>query len=457
MGKLLRERRPILKSAVLFVALAAIYYCWMTGFTFRFSETILFPTYDMLAGSFLKGQLNIDENPPEDYLSYQGKRYLYFGPAPALFHMPSLILAGRQTPTGLMVIIYLAATAVVFSAILKLWREPEDALRVEIAVFSLLFAFNGYSWLMATIPSIHHEAICAGIFFLLFGVYYVLKSAKHAFELDLGEAVVSGTCFCLCLLSRFSYAFTVIAMALTMIVGNLTNYDRSVRIRSLLPVFVLAFLTLAGLAGTLEYNYLRFGNPADFGVSFMETVYRDYFSHGNYLRYDHIPLNVWDYFFRIPQLDPEFPYLKLPFYILEATTFQSEQDYLMHVNELSVSIFALMPVLLFCLFCSFRGHASESKFGLIASRIVLGAFLLQMVPLSLTIGSIARYEFDFLPFLLVLAFAGYVGIKRKLSSNYFLLGLTSGLSLLLSFSVPMCALIFYLSNINFRSPLLQLW
>jgi hypothetical protein len=457
MWRLLRESIPISKPALFFVALVAIYYCWMTGFTFRFPETSLFPTYNMLAASFLKGQLNIDENPPEDYLTYQGKRYLYFGPAPALFHMPSLMLAGKQTPTGLMVIVFLAGASAVFCAILNLWRQSDRTLGVEIAVFSVLFAFNGYSWLMAAIPSIHHEAICAGMFFLLSGMYYVLKSAKNSFEFDFGGATVCGTCFCLCVLSRFSYVFTVIVMTMVMILGTVRNSKQSAKTRSLLPAFVLALITLAGIAGTLGYNYLRFGNLSDFGVRFMRTLYRYYFSQGNYLRYDHIPNNIWDYFFRIPQLAPDFPYLQLPFYILETTSFRSASDFLMHLNELSVSIFVLMPVLIFCFFCRFRGESSESKFERIASRILLAAVVLQVIPLSLTIGSIARYYFDFLPLMLVMAFAGYVGIKSRLSSNYFILGLTSVLSLVLSFSVPMSALMFYLSFINFRSPLLELW
>ncbi len=457
MWKLLQERRPISRPAVIFVALLAIYYCWMTGFTFRFSETSIFPTYNMLATSFLKGQLNIDENPPVDYLIYKGKRYLYFGPGPVLFHMPSLMLAGKQTPTGLMVIVFLAGAAAIFCAILNLWRQLDRTLGIEIAAFSALFAFNGYSALMAAIPSIHHEAICAGMFFLLSGLYYVLKSARNGFEFDFGDAMVCGTCFCLCVLSRFSYVFTVIVMTLVMILGTVRNSKQSAKTRSLLPVFVLALITLAGIAGTLGYNYLRFGNLSDFGVRFMQTLYRDYFSQGNYLRYDHIPYNLWDYFFRIPQLAPDFPYLKLPFYILEATSFRSASYFLMHLNELSVSIFVLMPVLIFCFFCSFRGEASESKFEQIASRILFAAVVLQVIPLSLTIGSVARYYFDFLPLMLVLAFAGYVGIKSRLSSNYFILGLTSALSLVLSFCVPMSALIFYLSFINFRSPLLELW
>jgi hypothetical protein len=457
MRKLSRALRSISKPAAFFVALVVIYYCWMTGFTIRFSEVSVFPTYNMLATSFLKGQLNIDEIPPVDFLAYKGKTYLYFGPGPAIFHIPSLVLAGKQTPTGLMVIIFLAGATVVFRAILNLWQPQNGSLGVETGVFSLLFAFNGYSLLMAAIPSIHHEAICSGMFFLLVGIYYVLKSARHGFAFDLTAALVSGSCFCMCVLSRSSYVFTVAFMVLVMIVGKLKYSKEPATTRSLLPALVLAFMAFAGIAGMLGYNCLRFGNPVDFGVGFMQTLYRDYFSQGNYLRYDHIPYNIWDYFFRIPQLAPDFPYIKLPFHILEVKSFRSANYFLIHVNELSTAVFVFMPVLIFCFFCNSRWLSTVSGFDRIAPRVLLASFVLQVVPLSLTIGSIARYYFDFLPIMLIMAFAGYVGIKSRLSPCRLILGLTSVLSLILSLSVPISALIFYWSFIKFKSPLLELW
>ena len=242
-----------------------------------------------------------------------------------------------------------------------------------------------------------------------------------------------------------------------MFAGKLKYSKEPVTIRSLLPVLVLAFMAFVGIAGMLGYNYLRFENPADFGVGFMQTLYRDYFSQGNYLRYDHIPYNIWDYFFRIPQLVPDFPYLKLPFHILEVKSFRSANYFLIHVNELSTAVFVFMPVLFLCFFCSFRGAAATSEFDRIAPKLLLALFALQVVPLSLTIGSIARYYFDFLPLMLIMAFAGHVEIKSRLRSKRLVLGLTSALSLILSFSVPISALIFYWSFISFRSPLLELW
>ena len=290
MLKLSQESGSVLKPAIIFVALLIVYYAWMTGFTFRFSETSVFPTYNMLAAGFLKGQLHIDEKPPVDYLAYDGKKYLYFGPGPVVFHLPSLILTGKHTPTGLIIIILMAAAAAVFYAILSQWQHLDESLRIERGIFFLVFAFNGYSLLMAAVPSIHHEAICSGMFFLLAGLYYVLKSAKNNFELGWFEAAVSGTCFCLCVLSRFSYVLTVIVLVSIMTIGRLRCSLESFAKR-VFPVAVLGLITSAGIVGALVYNYLRFGNFSDFGVGYMQTLYRDYFLHGNYFRYDHIPYN----------------------------------------------------------------------------------------------------------------------------------------------------------------------
>ncbi|MBI5251713.1 MAG: hypothetical protein HY912_19650 [Desulfomonile tiedjei] len=453
MLKLTQERGSVVRPAFIFAALLLVYYCWMTGLTFKFSETSVFPTYNMLAASFLKGQLNIDENPPVDYLTYNGKKYLYFGPGPAIFHMPSLILAGRPTPTGLIVIILVAGAVAIFHAILGLWQHSDRPLGVERSLFSIVFAFNGYSLLMATIPSIHHEAICSGMFFLLAGLYYVLKSMKNGFELSLSEALVSGTCFCFCLLSRFSYVFTVIVLVFVVTAGRLRN-SAGLSARSLFPVAVLAFVASTGIVAALGYNYLRFGSLGDFGVGYMQTLYREYFLHGNYLRYDHIPYNLWDYFFRIPQMLPDFPYLGLPFHILEIKSLRSPDFFLMHVNELSVSVFVLMPVLLFCFFCNIREQSVGTEIDRSFSRVLSASIVLQVVPLSLTIGSIVRYYFDFLPLMLIMAFGGYMRIRGRLSHKYLTLGLTSAVSLLFSFFLSIGAMFFYWNFINYRSPLL---
>ena len=158
------------------IAICFAYAAWTTWFTFVFREPDLLPNYNMLAKAFGKGQLFIDETPPEDYLDVNGKRYLYFGPLPALIRLPVWFLLGRGIPTGLMIALFCAGSAVLFSLIINeftLVGESSDSLLK--AVFIVLFIFNGYSLFMTLIPSIHHEAIAAAMFFLMFAFYLLAK------------------------------------------------------------------------------------------------------------------------------------------------------------------------------------------------------------------------------------------------------------------------------------------
>ncbi len=60
------------------IAICFAYPAWMTGFTFVFREPDLLPNYNMLAKAFAKGQLFIDETPPEDYLECEREAVFVF-------------------------------------------------------------------------------------------------------------------------------------------------------------------------------------------------------------------------------------------------------------------------------------------------------------------------------------------------------------------------------------------
>lgn len=443
-------------SPIIFFALSLFYFAWMTGFTFEFSETKSFPNYNMLAKSFLKGKLSLDEDPPVDYLLIGQKKYIYFGPVPALFHIPSLLLNDIETPTGLMIILYLAGSCIVFHRILhsisQFGKELEPYRGYE-NLFMILFALNGYSLLMATIPSIHHEAICAGMFFLLIGIYYVIKAIKNNYQLTIFELVVAGVAFSLSIGSRFSYVFTVGFLILLLMTGVFFQSKRSqilLIFQRLWPVMFIPAITVCLL---LLYNYFRFQSFFDFGVDYMATLFWKYFKDGNYFRYDHIPFNIWDYFFRAPELLDNFPFLKLPYNIVRIVPKGSTSYILIHCNELAASIFLFIPVLIFSATPLFTNASNR---GILLKPLLFFlwiAFILQVLPLSLTVGSIARYYYDFLPFLLLLSFVGMFWIKNKLLKV--LIPVLTVLSIVLSFAVVVNAMHTYTVTIHYQAPLLK--
>jgi hypothetical protein len=434
--------------------LVLFYFAWVTGFTFRFQEAQIFPNYNMLARAFAKGQLYIDESPGVDYLLFQNRNYLYFGPVPVLFHAP-LTLFGGTMPTGLAIALLTAGSAVLFYMILSLLPPPGKDLQLVKLILTIVFAFNGFTLSMVAIPSIHNEAILAGAFFLLGGTYCVCRAFRDSWRLSYGNAGLCGLFFALSIGSRFSYLFTALFFSGLLIGHAMRNCPGSMRRKTFTACAIMLLPIVAGVGLQLLYNYLRFAAVEDFGVKHMTSLYAQYFAEGNYFRWDHIPYNMWSYLFRLPDFVAHMPFIDLPFYYLEVKSFQSMHYHLLNVNELSASVLVLMPILVFAIIPIFSGSPDKTDNSLF--RIFLIAVALQILPLSATIASIARYYMDFLPFMLIVTFLGYRMIVDRLSSKYFLLVLTAIMSVVLSFSIVLNGLPFYADLIEFKSPLLKLW
>ncbi len=444
-------------ASILVVAFAALYAGWMTGLSFRFPETSGFPTYNMLARGFLAGHTSIDARPLADYLSYAGKTFLYFGPGPALFHLPAAALADTDTPTGLVIVLLMAISVAVFYAISTCLESGLKAAPAARLAITLLFALNGYSLLMATIPSIHHEAIVSAMLFLLCGTYLVLQCLRNDGALSSGRAALCGAALCMALVSRFSCALTVVLLGAALLDAVARAPAGAPRRRALAAFAIVAALIAGGFAAVLSYNYLRFGAPFDFGVQYMATLYRSYFVEGHYFRLDHLPHNLSSYLLRLPDFRPVFPYVWLPFYVLEVTSTSSTPDRLLHVNELAVSVVVLVPVLVLGLFASSWLRAGRSEFQRRAAGVLAGSVLLQIIPLSLTVAAAARYYLDFLPFMLLLSYQGFLVTRERWRRGGLWFGFGCFVSLVTSSAVVLNGLPFYARFFEFESPLLRLW
>jgi hypothetical protein len=441
-----------------FLTLSLFYYAWMTGFTFGPTELPVFPNYNMLAKSFLAGRLDILDNPPEDYSLFGGKKYLYFGPVPALFHAFFRII-GWEISTGFMIALFAAGTWAVFLLILLQLgsddtRKPLGRLQIA---FAALFAFNGYTLWMVSVPSIHHEAIGSAIFFLLLAIYFTLKAAQNSYMFSASGGLIIGLSLVLSLGSRFSYFLTVTFLAVSLGTGMLRNREGKAWSKSLLPFAAILGTVVSGFVLLLVYNYARFNSFTEFGMRYATSLYSQYLLQGNFFRYDHIPYNLWSYLFYIPPGDPHFPYVKLPFYVLKAESVRGLPYFLVHVNELCASIFCFLPVLLFCFVPLFKGATNLTASKQSALRLFAVVFAFQIIPLSMSMAAITRYYYDFLPVMMVIAFLGIEQVQEQLQHKKLTLIVISAISILFSFAVTINALRFHEVFSEYRSPLLNLF
>jgi hypothetical protein len=428
-----------------FVAICLVYSAWMTGGTFAFSESDIFPNYNMLAKAFANGQLFIDEAPPEDDSPFEGKRYLYFGPAPALMRLPVELLFACGIPSGLMIALFCAGSAALFimtiSELTIIGSASDTLLKI---VFALLFLFNGYSLLMTELPTIHHEAIAAAMFFLMASIYLLAKSRKRTEVPSLATAMLMGLCLACSLASRGTYFFScgVIAAAFIARIWSCGENNRS----RFAPTIALAIILAVAGGLLLTYNYARFNDPLEFGMKYQMSAYRDYLIAGNFARYEHIPYNVWSLFFRLPLLMSNVPFLVMPRYVLETRSVEFMPYFLVYANELSVSVFILMPVLVvgFVPLVFRKDAGPETDF---YTYLVLFALVItQVFPIVISMSTVARYYYDFVPVMILMAYMGGLLLKKKGEWYLLLVLLAAAISIIISFALPMNAASFYLGK-----------
>ncbi|MEJ2716694.1 MAG: hypothetical protein P8182_06075 [Deltaproteobacteria bacterium] len=448
-----------LKILLIFIVICAAYSAWMTGFTFVFSECTLFPNYNMLAKALLKGQLFIDEAPPVDASMVHGKRYLYVGPVPALFHIPSLLLFNRSTPTGLVIAILCAGISVLLVMILKELTPPNEMrkLRGIRLCFVGAFVLSGFSLLMVTIPSIHHEAICSAAFFLTVAIYLLIRARDRGYRISTVAALFGALALSLCIGSRFSYVISAAVVGSILIGGMIRNSDR-IPTSEIIRTGVLGLgLTMLMVGLLLYYNHARFGTYGEFGVKYLTSIYTEYFARGHFLRYDHVPYNLWSMFWRIPQLAPEFPFLMLPAFILKVQSIGLMPYFLINVNELSASVFCLMPIMLLAVVPLLASWRNPNVCRLTTYFILSVLFGVQCLTISLTPASTARYYYDFLPIMMMMSYIGALWFQKRASRPNVMIASLAVISVVLSFALPMNALTLYAHFISYKSPLLQVF
>ncbi len=444
------------KLLLLYVVLSVFYAGWVTGFTFVFSECNLWPNYNMLAGALAKGQLYLDEKVGEDYVWVNGRAYMYAGPVPALLRLPVRLIFKRGIPTGLMLALFCAGVSVLFIASLSLVALPvltRSATLIRV-VFAFVIVLNGYSLLMVTIPSFHHEAIASAMFFLMAGIYLFFRAKYSMYRPAPWIAISLGTAMGLCLGSRLSYGPSVGFLALILAGGILLNWKSQRRkdmVRTVAIVFAIIATSVALLAA---YNYGRYGSLLETGMTYQSSyLFADYFRNNYYFRYDHIPYNLWSYFFRMPVVVPQFPFIGLPAYLMKVDSVRFLPYHLMYLNELSVSVFCLMPILVLMFYpLASRllelGEPPASNYGTLAA-----IFFLQVIPVSLTVGTTARYYYDFVPIAALMAYLGTLQLNRQARTTVVLVVLLGVLSIVLGLSLPIQAVAFYRAVISYDSPL----
>jgi hypothetical protein len=273
---------------------------------------------DQLASAFLRGQTSLLVTPappladaadpfhPElrplwywDAALYQGRYYVYWGPAPALFLAAFKALAGageipdRHPMLCFSLLLTLAASAT-FAVLAG--RLPSKPL-LPAALGTAVVAFGNPGPFLLGHPQVYELAIVAAQAFLLGGLLFaaLAREARGGWRTLCDLACAS--CWTLAVASRQTVVFAVIALWLLSVFWWVVRAGRL----PLARVLVFATPALLGMLLLGAYNHVRFGSP-------LETGHRFQLGHPVTIGPEHVPANLYSYLLRPPRRVQRFPY-----------------------------------------------------------------------------------------------------------------------------------------------------
>lgn len=282
--------------------------------------------YEYLTEGFLRGHTYLSVEPAPELLRlsdpydpaankpyrvwdaslYQGKYYLYYGPAPAAALMlPWRILTGRELPQRLAVAAFAAIGLAALSLLFWEVRNRHFPRLSAAALAGVVIVAFHVSWLPVILrrPAFWEMPIVSAVACLWWAVYFLWKF--HDSGGRARWAIAGGAALALVMGCRVTFVFAAGAIAFLFLLPLAGPGSRGTRRWG--AALLAAAVACAGGVGLLLYNHARFGSWLEFGQSYQlwGEEYRGlhFFSPANIL------FNAQVYIFSLPQPGPYFPFL----------------------------------------------------------------------------------------------------------------------------------------------------
>jgi hypothetical protein len=322
-----RPSRHGLACASAWLLCAALYFWTAEGVSIRHHDRQnAWHHYEYLVDGFLSGHTYLARSPAPELLAlpdpydpkandslrlwdaslFRGRYYLYYGPAPAVVLMlPWKLITGSPLPqwaaTAGFAIAGFGAIALLLAGVRRKYFPNASPARLFLAI-----VFAGHiSWLPVILrrPAFWELPIVAAAALFWWSLFFLWKYLTARPRPP--WAFAAGVALALAPAARPTYAVTAGLMALFFAFPAGRSAHGRARFRPLIPLF--APLALGAFA-LIAYNFIRFGHALEFGQHY-QLWGEDYrgislFSPANF------PINLWVYFFTLPDLSPYFPFLR---------------------------------------------------------------------------------------------------------------------------------------------------
>ncbi len=414
-------------SAILLLSLCAVIYYWYATVGYGFDNSKYPSYYQMLANAFRHGQASLLVEPDPalaqlknpydinqrgsiaylwDVSYYQGKYYLYWGPAPVLGQWLLETVLARPVGDAYLITFYAVALAgVLFGILYVLWRRFFSGLSWG-AFSAVLFAVgfsNPILWLVSR-PATYEASIMAGQFYLLAGIWAALPLLQGE-TVRFGRLVLAGLGWSLAVLSRSTLAIPVIfltAYCAWQLYHSGKSYWR--------PFLALGVPLALGAGFLMAYNWVRFDSVFEFGQRYQLSSFNQFEDGDLMFQARYIPMNLFNYLFNPVNGIPKFPFIEpiRSTLAIKGTGISAPNNYSgQWLSGLLITIpllYALIAFIIRLLHPQERGSISPALRRLIFALGI--AAILEFGVILVFFSSSMRYTMDCIPTLLILSALG---------------------------------------------------
>ncbi len=389
--------------------------------------------YNRLADGFLSGQLGFVEVPNpaiaqlddpwdpaqngplrqfHDVSYFEGRYYLYFGAPPAfLLLAPWKFLTGTYLAQNIAVAVFawlgaLGAVAAIL-AIRVRWFPTTPAWVTGLCC--VVAAFGNFVPVLLRRPVYYELAVASAYAFTMAALFALVKVAAGASRRRFWLATAAGL-YGLAIASRPSLLFGAVVLAVPLLPAlrewrSGAAVGRAALLRDVVALAAPLALTIGAI---LAYNQARFGNPFEFGTSYMFSgvhPQRDVVTTFRFL-----PANLWFYLLAPAHLIAHFPFVDvigIPWFRYPAGFTGVENVYGLFPNlPFFWMIVAAVPLL------RLRTAPDARLRDLLLGMLVLSA--INLLFLMRVGGAANRYMVDWIPVLVPIACAGVFHAEQRL-------------------------------------------
>ncbi len=256
------SKKRLIASALICLLIILLLYAVMCASSDVDPASYKYPSYLLQAQAWLRGETALDGDYPYLELAiYNGRYYVSFPPVPAIPMLLYTLLFGDDVPGGLFQKIYIAAACLlILSELLRERRMPWS----HCIAWAIFICFASAMLPVTLVGGVWYEAQTLAFLFCVGAVIAIRRS--HPTIACLLYALAVGC-------RPFSVCLGPVLLALYL-EKNRHSGARTI-LRSLAPG-ILAGLAVAACYGA--YNYIRFGNPFEFGHNYLPEFTRS--THG---------------------------------------------------------------------------------------------------------------------------------------------------------------------------------